>query len=277
MNTGPEWKKYHQLSLSILKEFGFGVKSTMESRTLTEVEFITDYVLKQNGKSFNPRELVSLSTANIITNILFGRRHDYNLGRSELAYQITRNFDNLDGALDVAPVLRFIPSRRNKLLQLIDSHKVIHKILQIEIKKSLEEGADDCFVRRYVERVGEDYDTEQLRFTLRDLVLAGIDTTANVLRWSLIALANNPSVQNRLRGEIDATIPRSRLPSLNDQSKLPFVDATILEILRWKTLVPLALPHMTLSDTNVGDYFVPSGTLVSPQFIRRPIHVFTKI
>jgi len=270
MNTGPEWKKYHQLSLSILKEFGFGVKSTMESRTLTEVEFITDYVLKQNGKSFNPRELVSLSTANIITNILFGRRHDYNLGRSELAYQITRNFDNLDGALDVAPVLRFIPSRRNKLLQLIDSHKVIHKILQIEIKKSLEEGADDCFVRRYVERVGEDYDTEQLRFTLRDLVLAGIDTTANVLRWSLIALANNPSVQNRLRAEIDAAIPRSRLPSLNDQSKLPFVDATILEILRWKTLVPLALPHMTLSDTNVGDYFVPSGTLVSPQFIRRP-------
>src|SRR6218665_23433 len=276
MNTGPEWKKYHQLSLSILKEFGVGVKSTMESRTLTEVEFITDYVLKQNEKSFNPRELVSLSTANIITNILFGRRHDYNLGRSELAYQITRNFDNLDGALDVAPVLRFIPSRRNKLLQLIDSHKVIHKILQIEIKKSLEEGADDCFVRRYVERVGEDYDTEQLRFTLRDLVLGGIDTTANTLRWSLIALANNPSVQNRLRAEIDAAIPRSRLPSLNDQSKLPFVDATILEILRWKTLVPLALPHMTLSDTNAGDYFVPSGTLVSPQFIRRPIHVFTK-
>lgn len=118
-------------------------------------------------------------------------------------------------------------------------------------------------MRRYLERVGVDYDVEQLRFTLRDLVGAATDTTANALLWTLIALANNPDVQNRIRAEIDAVVPRDRLPSINDQPKLPFVDATILEILRWKSLVPLALPHMTLSDTNVGDYFVPAGTLVT--------------
>ena len=265
--TDPEWKKYHQLSLFILKEFGFGVKSTMESRILPEVEFIIEDILKRNGESFNPRALMYLSTSNIIMNVLFGRRHDYNQGVSALAHQVMRIFDNLDVALDVAPILRFLPFHRYKLNQQVDSQREIQNILRKEIEKSSEVGADDCFVRRYLERVGEDYDHEQLRFTLRDLVVAATDTTANALRWSLIALANNPNIQNRLRAELDAAVPRGNLPSLNDQSKLPFVDATILEILRWKTLVPLALPHVTLSDTNVGEYFIPAKTVVSPQFI----------
>jgi len=80
----------------------------------------------------------------------------------------------------------------------------------------------------------------------------------------MIALANNPTIQDRLRAEIDAVVPRDSLPSMNDQPKLPFVEATILEVLRWRTLLSLALPHTTLGDTNVGDYFVPAKTLVIP-------------
>ena len=44
---------------------------------------------------------------------------------------------------------------------------------------------------------------------------------------------------------------------------LPYVEATILELLRYKTLVPLAITHRTLKDTEVGGYFMPGGTTVS--------------
>ena len=262
METTHEWKKYHKILLSILKEFGFGVKSMMESRIQAEIEFFTDYALKQNGESFIPRELVHLSTTNIITNIIFGRRRDYTRGLTEISRQVKRGFDNLNTALDVAPILRFLPFHRNKLREFVDSSKKIRSILRNETEKSLEDGADDCFVRRYIERMGPDYDSEQLDFTLRGLFVAGTDTTANALLWTLIALANNKDVQDRLRAEVDLVVPRDRLPSLNDQPKLPFVEATMLEILRWKTLVPLAIPHTTLSDTTVGDYFIPRETLV---------------
>src|SRR6218665_1882992 len=262
MKTTHEWKKYHQTLLSILKEFGFGVKSMMESRIQTEIEFLTDYALKQNGESFNPGELARLSTTNIMMNIIFGRRRDYSLGMSEIAHQTMRNLANIDMALDVAPILRFLPFHRNNLREYVDSTNRIRNILRIETEKSLEDGADDCFVRRYIECMGPDYDSEQLEFTLRGLVGAGTDTTTNALLWTLIALANNQDVQDRLRAEVDLVVPQDRLPSLNDQPKLPFVEATILEILRWRTLVPLALPHTTLSDTSAGEYFIPQETLV---------------
>jgi len=44
---------------------------------------------------------------------------------------------------------------------------------------------------------------------------------------------------------------------------LPYVEATILEVLRYKTIAPLALAHSTLTDTEVGGYFIPGGTIVS--------------
>ena len=44
--------------------------------------------------------------------------------------------------------------------------------------------------------------------------------------------------------------------------RLPYVEATILELLRFKTVVPLAMPHQTLRNTEVGGYFIPAETMV---------------
>jgi len=38
---------------------------------------------------------------------------------------------------------------------------------------------------------------------------------------------------------------------------LPYVEATILELLRYKTLAPMALPHRTMKDTELDGYFIP--------------------
>ena len=43
--------------------------------------------------------------------------------------------------------------------------------------------------------------------------------------------------------------------------RMPYVEATILEVMRYKTIVPFSV-HATLEDTSVGGYFVPRGTSV---------------
>jgi len=47
---------------------------------------------------------------------------------------------------------------------------------------------------------------------------------------------------------------------------LPYVEATLLELVRYKTLAPFALPHSTKRDAEVGGYFVPKGTMVHRHF-----------
>ena len=131
-----------------------------------------------------------------------------------------------------------------------------------EVKEIQGGDANDCFLSRYLKHEGPDYDAEQLGFTLRNLVADATDTTANTVLWTMIALVNNPDVQNRLRAEIDVQVPRDRLPSLTDQPKLPYVDATCAEIMRWKTIAPLSVPHLVMSDTTLEGYFVPAGTKV---------------
>ncbi|CAB3989964.1 steroid 17-alpha-hydroxylase 17,20 lyase-like [Paramuricea clavata] len=50
--------------------------------------------------------------------------------------------------------------------------------------------------------------------------------------------------------------------SVNDKHRLPFLEATVLEILRYSTVLPLAIPHYAEHETTVGPYRVPQDTII---------------
>ena len=52
-----------------------------------------------------------------------------------------------------------------------------------------------------------------------------------------------------------------RLPDLSDEPNLPFTEAFTLEVMRYRTLVPL-LQHATLRATEVDGCFIPENTSV---------------
>jgi len=81
----------------------------------------------------------------------------------------------------------------------------------------------ESFVHYFIEAQGPDYDKEQLVFTLRDLIVGGMETTTTVIRWAIVLLTNRVSVQDRLHAEIDSVIGRHRLPTLDDCSRLVVV------------------------------------------------------
>ena len=76
-------------------------------------------------------------------------------------------------------------------------------------------------------------------------------------------MANYPDVQSKMQQEIDSVVPRNELPRLANKSQLPYVEATMCEIMRSKTLSPLALFHETICDTIVASFHVPAKTTVS--------------
>ncbi|KDR67546.1 hypothetical protein GALMADRAFT_105800 [Galerina marginata CBS 339.88] len=77
-----------------------------------------------------------------------------------------------------------------------------------------------------------------------------------------LAMALNPDVQKRCQAEIDSVTGGSRLPVIADRDNLPYVNATMWELLRWQPVSPLALPHRVTKDDVYNGCFIPAGTVV---------------
>jgi cytochrome P450 len=70
-----------------------------------------------------------------------------------------------------------------------------------------------------------------------------------------------PDVQRRAQAELDAVVGRGRLPTFADAPCLPYVQAVIREVLRWRPASPLGLPHATNEDDWYEGMFIPKGTV----------------
>ena len=55
----------------------------------------------------------------------------------------------------------------------------------------------------------------------------------------VMAMIRHPEIMRRAQQEIDSTVGRSRLPCFDDIENLPYIDAIIREVLRWRTVAPL--------------------------------------
>lgn len=264
-----DFKRYHRLTLSILKEFGFGIKNFTERRIIVEVDALVTSVEDMKGQPFNPEELLKISVANVISGFIFGRVFERTSAEREQILRRIRECidhfqDSFEMALVIAPVTRFIPFYGKRIEVGVKAHEELMSLLEKELESSLNDDGEtsDCLVKRFVSEEGPHFDREQLMLTIRDLIVAGSDTTSITTLWGLVLLANNPSVQERLRKEIDGVVPRERFPSIEDREELLYLEAVVLEIMRIRTLIPFGVTHATMTDTEVNGYFIPSGTLV---------------
>ncbi|XP_040983365.1 steroid 17-alpha-hydroxylase/17,20 lyase isoform X2 [Aquila chrysaetos chrysaetos] len=69
-------------------------------------------------------------------------------------------------------------------------------------------------------------------------------------------------VQRKIQEEIDQKIGLARHPHLSDRPLLPYLEATISEVLRIRPVSPLLIPHVSLADTSIGEYSIPKGARV---------------
>ena len=68
-------------------------------------------------------------------------------------------------------------------------------------------------------------------------------------------MAEHPDIQEKVAKEIDEVIGQDRLPTLDDRGSLPYTQAAMLETMRYGTVAPLGVPHATMTDTTLCEYF----------------------
>ncbi|KAL4062902.1 cytochrome P450 [Scleroderma citrinum] len=89
--------------------------------------------------------------------------------------------------------------------------------------------------------------------------LGGAETTSSTLLVFLLAMVLHPHVQTKAQEEIDRVVGNDRLPEFTDRQNLPYIEAILLETLRWHPVVPLSLPHMTTTEDVFEGMYIPKG------------------
>jgi cytochrome P450 len=109
----------------------------------------------------------------------------------------------------------------------------------------------------------------QLRDEAMTLFLAGHETTANGLSWTLFLLANHPEENQKLRAEL-RTVLGNDLPGINHLERLKFLDQVVRESLR---LFPPAyvIGRRAIEDHRLAGIRIPKGSvlLASPWTVQR--------
>lgn len=102
------------------------------------------------------------------------------------------------------------------------------------------------------------------------LLIAGHDTTAYTLAWTLFLLTQHPAIQAALGDEIDEA-GLGEQPSLDAVMRLPLLDRVIKESMRLLPAVPLLFFRRSTEPFKLGEYELPVGStvVVSPLVTHR--------
>ncbi|GFS87502.1 cytochrome P450 2U1 [Nephila pilipes] len=156
--------------------------------------------------------------------------------------------------------------------KLVKALKEMKDFSRKEIKKH-EETLDPNNIRDFmdgylleIQKKSNDPNTTFKKDVLEDISRfffgAGSDTVRVTVEWMLIVSAAYPRIQRRIHDEIDEVVGPDRFPTWQDHLRMPFTEAAIAELMRWRTIVPLNLMRYTLQDTELNGYFIPKNTNV---------------
>ncbi|KAL7914398.1 cytochrome P450 [Trichoderma velutinum] len=111
--------------------------------------------------------------------------------------------------------------------------------------------------------IGQDID-DAIKWTAAVMFLGGADTTVATIMSFILAMILYPDVQRKAQEEIDRVVGPDRLPTRDDQEKLPYINAIVKESLRFFPVTPLAGPRMVTEEIFFRGYRIPSGSYLLP-------------
>ncbi|XP_076048604.1 cytochrome P450 2L1-like [Oratosquilla oratoria] len=281
-SSGSQWQNARRFALRHLKDFGLG-KTYLENTIIPEVNQLINEIVKEEGKPMEISNILNVGFLNVIWKLVADRR--YNINDKELLIfqsMIHDNFEIIQGPimlLDYLPwLLHILPSWViNKVMKVNtieynrkNLHSFLKQIIEEHKKSHIPHNPRD-YIDAYLDQEEEEKNNPNSSFkleildllvTIADLFVAGSETSASTFRWMIALMAVHPDVQTKVQAEIDAVVPRDRVPNLHDRNNLQYLEAVLNEVHRHASFVALGLPHLVSEDTDLEGYILPKGSIV---------------
>uniref|UniRef100_A0A672FQE0 Cytochrome P450 2F2-like n=1 Tax=Salarias fasciatus TaxID=181472 RepID=A0A672FQE0_SALFA len=271
---GLSWKEHRRFALMTLRNFGMG-RTSMEDRIHGEIQYLIKTLESNVGETMSPEHMFHKAASNIICQVLFGTRYDYDNDFVTVIIQsvveITKLINGPWSMLyDSFPFIRNLPLPFQEGIKNAEVMLTIMAAigdLVTEHKKTRVPGEPRDFIDCYLDEMDKRLDDslfseEQLNLIVQDLYIDGTDTTSNTLLSGFLYLTNNPHIQERCQREIDQVLEGKARVTFEDRHKMPYVQAVIHEIQRMSNTVPLSVFHCTTKNTELMGYSLPKGTII---------------
>lgn len=168
----------------------------------------------------------------------------------------------------------FDPNNRDQQRQFGQAILTLKTIVQrIIIKRRIiNDGADDLLSSLMAAQdptASAEMNNRQLCDQIFTFLMAGHETTAKALTWTLYLLDQHPAIYNLIRQEIQSVLGE-RSPSQQDVSQLTYTWMVIREAMRLYPPV-WSVSRMCAENDEMGGYTIPAGTLIvtSPYTLHR--------
>ncbi|XP_029851585.2 cytochrome P450 2J6-like [Ixodes scapularis] len=278
--NGPLWKEQRRFSLRLFKKLGIATQA-MERHIHDEVGHLLQEFRDKKNQPVCPATLLTPSTSNIISALMFGRRFEYS--DPDRIY--------LDKLIEIVPALaaqttfiNFFPCLRNLMVflklgaceRLRDALARREDFVESEIDFH-HERCQDGVVRDYIDGFifeMRNQEGDQKTFT-RNLLKgnvasffgAGSETVRAAIDWLLLMSAVYPERQKKIQAEIDEVVGGTdRQVAWSDRNKMPYTQAFMWEVMRCKPVNPLNLMRYASKDVAVGRFVIPEGSIVIASF-----------
>ncbi|KAK9940914.1 hypothetical protein M0R45_017547 [Rubus argutus] len=103
---------------------------------------------------------------------------------------------------------------------------------------------------------------EEIKALITEIMMATVDNPSNAIEWALAEMINQPELLQKATEELDAVVGRERLVLESDLSHLNYIKACAREAFRLHPQAAFNVPHVSMSDTTVDNYFIPKGSHV---------------
>ncbi|KAM3968453.1 cytochrome P450 Cyp305B1 [Aphomia sociella] len=263
---GPIWREHRQFTVKHLRNVGFG-RTLMETEIQNEMINLLGRIEKMNDKPINPKTLLPAAVMNVLWKYVAGEtiREDRLKTLLDLFAARSKAFSMAGGWLNQMPWCRFFFPELSGYSLINKLNQQISDVIEEAIKKHKNNAVNGKdFIYSFLEEMCKNkttYTEEQLKTICLDLLIAGSQTTSNVLEFALLTVLRNQVIQQKIYDEITNILANEK-PCWADSYRLTYTSAFLLEVQRYYTIVPLAGPRRVLEDTIIDGYLIPKESTV---------------
>ncbi|KAK9882833.1 hypothetical protein WA026_023448 [Henosepilachna vigintioctopunctata] len=265
---GDLWRIQRSFVVKHLRNFGFG-GDIQSSLIKDEVEELIK-VIPSSGTQI--KTLLAPSVINIFWKLVSSSRLTTNDNRVirliSLLSARSKAFDMAGGTLNIFPWLRFIMPEKSGYKLICEINDELRELFMETIQEHREvwnenktEDLIDIFIKE-IRSNSPTFSEEQLVMVMLDLFIAGSQTTSTTLDFAFMIMIIRPDIQQKIQFYIDSTFGENETINYSDRHRVPYIEAFIMEVIRYFVITPVIGPRRALCDTELHGYRIPKNTTI---------------